>query len=67
MESDAFKFNGIKILNLVFDYTYMGLLVMCFLLSMGNRPQGCVVYTSLPFRTGTNCPRAVQNGSIQQP
>ena len=26
--------------NLVLNYFYLGLLIMCFLLSLGNRPQG---------------------------
>ena len=32
--------SGIKILNIVLNYVYLGLLIMCFLLSLGNRPQG---------------------------
>jgi chitin synthase len=30
----------ISILNLILNYFYLGLLIMCFLLSLGNRPQG---------------------------
>ncbi|KIM52757.1 glycosyltransferase family 2 protein [Scleroderma citrinum Foug A] len=31
---------SLHILNLVLNYFYLGLLIMCFLLSLGNRPQG---------------------------
>lgn len=35
------EFGGaVNILNIVLHYVYLGLLIMCFLLSMGNRPQG---------------------------
>ncbi|TFK48851.1 glycosyltransferase family 2 protein [Heliocybe sulcata] len=37
---ESFAISGIKYLNLVLEYFYLGLLVMCFLLSLGNRPQG---------------------------
>lgn len=30
----------IHILNILLNYFYLGLLIMCFLLSLGNRPQG---------------------------
>ncbi|KAI5991704.1 glycosyltransferase family 2 protein [Pisolithus orientalis] len=30
----------LHILNLILNYFYLGLLIMCFLLSLGNRPQG---------------------------
>lgn len=33
-------FGGIKIINIILNYFYLGLLVMCFILSLGNRPQG---------------------------
>ncbi|THH18657.1 hypothetical protein EW146_g2370 [Bondarzewia mesenterica] len=32
--------NGIKVLNTILQYAYVGLLLMCFMLSLGNRPQG---------------------------
>lgn len=31
---------GIHIVNLILNYFYVGLLVMCFILALGNRPQG---------------------------
>ncbi|KAI0073004.1 glycosyltransferase family 2 protein [Panus rudis PR-1116 ss-1] len=41
MEDPSFHLGkGIHILNLILNYFYLGLLVMCFLLSLGNRPQG---------------------------
>ncbi|KAG8843903.1 Chitin synthase, class 1 [Tulasnella sp. 330] len=36
----SFGIGGIKVINDILHYLYLGLLVMCFLLSMGNRPQG---------------------------
>ncbi|TFY62620.1 hypothetical protein EVJ58_g3752 [Rhodofomes roseus] len=32
--------SAIKYFNIVVNYIYLGLLIMCFLLSLGNRPQG---------------------------
>lgn len=40
MQDPSFGLKHINILNDVLGYTYMGLIVMCFLLSLGNRPQG---------------------------
>ncbi|CAL1713774.1 unnamed protein product [Somion occarium] len=41
MEDPSFHLGkGIHILNIVLQYFYVGLLIMCFLLSLGNRPQG---------------------------
>jgi len=31
---------NIHIFNIILEYVYVGLLIMCFLLSLGNRPQG---------------------------
>jgi chitin synthase len=31
---------GIHYINIVLEYFYLGLLIMCFILSLGNRPQG---------------------------
>ncbi|GLB45336.1 putative chitin synthase [Lyophyllum shimeji] len=40
MEDPQFKLNGIHIVNIILNYFYLGLLIMCFILSLGNRPQG---------------------------
>ncbi|KAJ8521700.1 hypothetical protein ONZ45_g1634 [Pleurotus djamor] len=40
MESEELGLNGINIANVILNYFYLGLLIMCFLLSLGNRPQG---------------------------
>ncbi|KAF9034366.1 glycosyltransferase family 2 protein [Panaeolus papilionaceus] len=40
MEDPSFGLKGIKIANVVLNYFYLGLLVSCFILSLGNRPQG---------------------------
>ena len=40
MEDKSFNIAGIHVANLVLNYLYLGLLVMCYLLALGNRPQG---------------------------
>ena len=40
MEDAEFHLTGIHIFNVILEYVYLGLLLMCFLLSLGNRPQG---------------------------
>jgi chitin synthase len=40
LEDPDFHLKGINIVNVILNYFYLGLLVMCFLLSLGNRPQG---------------------------
>lgn len=40
MEDPSFHLKGINIVNIILTYFYMGLLIMCFILSLGNRPQG---------------------------
>lgn len=40
MEDKTFGLKGIHIFNTILEYFYLGLLIMCFLLSLGNRPQG---------------------------
>lgn len=38
---------GIGIFNRIANYFYIGLLVMCFILSLGNRPQGAKWFYTL--------------------
>ncbi|KIY66737.1 glycosyltransferase family 2 protein [Cylindrobasidium torrendii FP15055 ss-10] len=40
MEADEFHIKGIHVVNVILNYFYLGLLIMCFLLALGNRPQG---------------------------
>ncbi|KAF8802201.1 glycosyltransferase family 2 protein [Phlegmacium glaucopus] len=40
MEDPSFNLKGIHVVNIILEYFYVGLLVMCFILSLGNRPQG---------------------------
>ncbi|RDB15269.1 Chitin synthase 4 [Hypsizygus marmoreus] len=40
MEDETFKLHGIHIVNIILNYFYLGLIIMCFILSLGNRPQG---------------------------
>ncbi|KIJ45918.1 glycosyltransferase family 2 protein [Sphaerobolus stellatus SS14] len=51
LEDPSFKIGGwIKIFNRVLGYFYLGVLIMCFLISLGNRPQGSKrFYTTAMF------------------
>ncbi|ESK82202.1 chitin synthase [Moniliophthora roreri MCA 2997] len=50
MEDPEFKLGkGIRVVNVILNYFYLGLLVMCFLLSMGNRPQGAKWQYTIAF------------------
>jgi chitin synthase len=40
LEDQSFGFGGINIVNDVLNYFYLGLLMICFILALGNRPQG---------------------------
>jgi chitin synthase len=40
LEEPDFNLKGIHYVNVVLEYFYLGLLIMCFILSLGNRPQG---------------------------
>ncbi|KAK2465800.1 hypothetical protein APHAL10511_002344 [Amanita phalloides] len=40
LENPSFHFQHIHIFNIILEYVYVGLLVTCFILSLGNRPQG---------------------------
>jgi chitin synthase len=40
LEDPSFGLKGINIVNIFLNYFYLGLLIMCFILSLGNRPQG---------------------------
>jgi chitin synthase len=40
MEDKEFNLKGIHTANVILNYFYLGLLIMCFILSLGNRPQG---------------------------
>jgi hypothetical protein len=40
LEDQEHGIKGIKTLNEILNYFYLGMLIMCFLLSLGNRPQG---------------------------
>ncbi|EJC98439.1 glycosyltransferase family 2 protein [Fomitiporia mediterranea MF3/22] len=49
MEDSKLKIKGIHIVNLILNYFYLGLLVMCFILALGNRPQGSKRAYTLAF------------------
>ncbi|KAF7351028.1 Chitin synthase [Mycena sanguinolenta] len=40
LEDPNFNLKGIHVVNVILEYFYLGLLIMCFILSLGNRPQG---------------------------
>lgn len=40
LEDPSFGIPGIKYLNVIMQYGYLGIVIACFLFSMGNRPQG---------------------------
>ena len=49
MEDPSFGLKGIHIANLILEYFYIGLLIMCFILALGNRPQGSKWAFTLAF------------------
>ncbi|KIP07919.1 glycosyltransferase family 2 protein [Phlebiopsis gigantea 11061_1 CR5-6] len=50
MEDPSFNLGkGIHILNVILEYMYLGLLITCFLLSLGNRPQGAKWFYTTAF------------------
>ncbi|KDQ51532.1 glycosyltransferase family 2 protein [Jaapia argillacea MUCL 33604] len=40
LEDPTFHISGIVIVNVILEYFYLGMLIMCFILALGNRPQG---------------------------
>ena len=49
MEDPSFNFKGIHIANVILEYFYVGLVLMCFILALGNRPQGSKWAFTLAF------------------
>lgn len=49
MEDTSFGFKGIHIANVILEYFYVGLVMMCFILALGNRPQGSKWAFTLAF------------------
>lgn len=50
MEDPSFKLgNVVHVFNVILNYMYLGLLIMCFLLSLGNRPQGAKWFYTMAF------------------
>ena len=50
MEDPSFKLGkGIHVLNVILEYFYVGLILMCFLLALGNRPQGSKWFYTFAF------------------
>jgi chitin synthase len=40
MEDPSFGLNGIRVVNIILRYFYVGVIITCFILALGNRPQG---------------------------
>jgi chitin synthase len=49
LEDSSFNLKGINVLNVILEYFYVGLLLMCFILALGNRPQGSKLGYTLAF------------------
>ena len=49
MEDPSFGLKGIHVANVILEYFYIGLLIMCFILALGNRPQGSKWTFTLAF------------------
>jgi hypothetical protein len=49
MEDPSFGFKGIHIANVILEYFYVGMVLMCFILALGNRPQGSKWTFTLAF------------------
>ena len=49
MEDPSFNLKGINIVNIILEYFYLGLLIMCYILALGNRPQGAKWFYTLAF------------------
>ena len=49
MKDLSFKLHGIHVLNVILEYFYLGLLPMCFILALGNRPQRSKLRYTLAF------------------
>jgi chitin synthase len=49
MEDPSFNIKGIHVVNVILEYFYLGLLMMCFILALGNRPQGSKLGYTLAF------------------
>lgn len=49
MEDPSFHLKGIHVANVILEYFYLGLLIMCYILALGNRPQGAKWFYTLAF------------------
>jgi len=50
LEDPTFELKGINITNISINYLYLGLLIVCFILALGNRPQGSKWGYTLAFK-----------------
>ncbi|KAL1946121.1 hypothetical protein VTO73DRAFT_15248 [Trametes versicolor] len=50
LEDPSFNLgNGIHVVNVILEYFYLGLLILCYILALGNRPQGAKWGYTLAF------------------
>nr|AZQ26798.1 putative chitin synthase 1 [Ganoderma lucidum]QDK64616.1 chitin synthase [Ganoderma lucidum] len=49
LEDPSFNLKGIHVANIILEYFYLGLLIMCYILALGNRPQGAKWFYTLAF------------------
>ena len=49
MEDPSFGFKGIHVANVILEYFYVGMVLTCFILALGNRPQGSKWTFTLAF------------------
>ena len=48
-DTSVIHIKGIKVVNTILNYAYLGLLLMSFILALGNRPQGSKRSYTLAF------------------
>lgn len=50
MEDPSFHLgNAVHVFNVILNYLYLGLVIMSFLLALGNRPQGSKWFYTIAF------------------
>ncbi|KAI0738834.1 glycosyltransferase family 2 protein [Daedaleopsis nitida] len=49
LEDPSFNLKGIHIVNVILEYIYLGLIILCYILALGNRPQGAKWGYTLAF------------------
>ena len=50
MEDPSFDLTGIHSANVILNYFYLDLLMVCFIFALGNHPQGSEWFYTLAFK-----------------